>query len=101
MLCRFTLAEQARERQQSNNDSILVEGDDKVDLWSTKTEVFEIIQPLAGKDAYKMRCLHINQGMSDIMKDPEIPMTLLVPHYEVGFFKDRLFQIEFDKTKFI
>ncbi len=51
--------------------------------------------------AYKMRCLHINRGIEDIMGESAIPMTLLIPHYEVGFFKDRIFRIEFDKISYL
>jgi hypothetical protein len=103
MLCRFTLKEPERIRGNSSTSTLLVGGNDKIDLWQAKTEVFEIIQPMSGNmtAAYKMRCLHINQGIEDIMGEAAIPMTLLIPHYEVGFFKDRVFRIEFDKSKYL
>ena len=40
MLCSFTLGESS-DRGSSTNSSLLV--DDKIELWSAKTEVYEVI----------------------------------------------------------
>lgn len=31
----------------------------------------------------------------------QLPISILLPHYELDFFNDRVFQIEFDKKKML
>ncbi len=45
MLCSFTVGESS-DRGSSTNSSLLI--DDKIELWSAKTEVYEVIQPSQG-----------------------------------------------------
>lgn len=106
MLCKFSLREQPFSQDKGAKDSVAssllvgVGNDQKIDLWETKTEVYEIIKQANG-GTYRMRCLHINGGVADVHDVIEVAMTILVPHYEVGFFKERIFHIEFDGTKFM
>ena len=44
MLCSFTLGENSSERGISTTSSLLM-NDDKIELWSAKTEVYEVIKP--------------------------------------------------------
>ena len=48
-----------------------------------------------------MRCLHINGGVADVHDVIAVAMNILIPHYEVGFFNERLFHIEFDQRKYL
>ena len=36
-----------------------------------------------------MRCLHHKGGFTELKSEVEIPLTILVPHYEANFFKER------------
>ena len=47
-----------------------------------------------------MRCLSSLGKVSDNNQKPQIPISILVPHYEVNFFNQRVFQIEIDKKKY-
>ena len=63
MVCRLNLVESSSQRgmSKSSESTLLAASDDKVDLWSAKTEVYEVIQPKRG-NSYRMRCLHYNEG---------------------------------------
>ena len=63
--------------------------------------MYEVIRPIKGSE-YRMRCLHqIERAEDDSLGILSIPMRILVPHYEVNFFNQRMFQIEFDKKLYM
>ena len=47
-----------RESKESfRNEPLLVAGKNRIDVWNSKIEVYEVIKPLKG-DSYRMRCLN-------------------------------------------
>ena len=89
MFVKVKLREAEKERSTSTvGGSLLLSSDDKIDLWEAKTEVYEVIRPSRGS-SYRMRCLHHNGGFEELKGEVEIPLTILVPHYEVSFFNER------------
>lgn len=101
MLCKFNIREGSTtagapsSKGASNNSSLLVGSDEKIDLWLAKYEVYEIISPMTG-GSYRMRCLHSTKSFDEIEGEVSIPITILVPHYEVSYFAQRVFHIEID-----
>ena len=92
MLVRLNLCEGSSNFNGSEGSTLLVgDSDDKIDLWSAKIEVYEVIRPHKG-NTYRMRCLHHTDNSEEV-KGGEIslPLTILVPHYEVTFFEERQF----------
>ena len=72
----------------------------KFDLQTAKIEVFEVIKPRKGA-SYKMRCLHVRKNVCEVEGELQLPLRVLIPHYEPQFFPSRVFQLEFDKKKSI
>ena len=90
MLMTIKIREPEKQRTSTSTigGSLLIPSDNKIDLWEAKTEVFEVIKPKKG-ESYLMRCLHHNGGFTELKSEVEIPLTILVPHYEANFFKER------------
>ena len=96
MLCRFNLCEiDSKSRGASTVDAnvLLVNNtsEEKIDFLSAKIEVFEVIKPTRGSKVYRMRCLHHVEATDETISENIIPMKILVPHYEVNFFNQRIF----------
>ena len=100
MLCRFNLCEiDSKSRGASTVDAgsaLLVNNsnEEKIDFLSAKIEVFEVIKPTrgtSGSKVYRMRCLHHVEATDETVSENIIPMKILVPHYEVNFFNQRMF----------
>ena len=97
MLCRFNLCEiDSKSRGASTVDvsTLLVNNtnEEKIDFLSAKIEVFEVIKPTrGGSKLYRMRCLHHVEATDETISENIIPMKILVPHYEVNFFNQRIF----------
>lgn len=88
MLCKFNIREgsaASSSKGASNNSSLLVGSDEKIDLWLAKYEVYEIISPMTG-GSYRVRCLHSTKSFDEIEGEVSIPITILIPHYEIGYF---------------
>ena len=63
MLCTLNLVDEAgSSRDMSSDENLLASTEERVDLWSAKTEVFEVIRNDKGEN-YRMRCLHHNAGL--------------------------------------
>lgn len=88
MTIKLREAEKQRTSTSTVGGSLLIPSDNKIDLWEAKTEVYELLRPMKG-ESYRTRCLHHNGGFKELKSEIEIPLTILVPHYEVNFFKER------------
>ena len=73
----------------------------KVFLQSTKVSVYEIVYPTTGlyREPYRTVCLHKSPGFDFVNR--ELPLRILIPHYEPAFFDKREFIIEFDDCMYI
>ena len=73
----------------------------KVFLQSTRVAVYEVVHPTIGMstEPYRTVCLHKSPGYDFVKKD--LPLRVLVPHYEPEFFDSRQFVIEFDEKMFV
>ena len=48
-----------------------------------------------------MRCLHSIGSYRDKAKNKVITMSILIPHYEVFYFAQRVFHIEIEGKKYL
>lgn len=99
VLCRLNLQEIST-CDETRESMLLSSNDDKINLLHAKTEVYELLHTAEGQ-SYQMRCIHRQEGLSDGSIDWYIPISVLIPHFEIAFFKERVFHIELDGNKFI
>lgn len=52
--------------------SLLIGSDDKIELWSAKTEVYEVFQSSQNGQSYRKRIIHHNDGFEEIKGEMEI-----------------------------